>query len=212
MAKVVVITGGRRGIGKSIVDKFLTEGYFVASCSKNEVNLDKPNLLLMKCDVSKLSDVKKFYNKVIKKFSSVDILVNNAGVAFNRKLEEVSIDEIDLTLDTNLKGLIYFTKIFLDKLKESNGFIINIASVAGLKGYSDLSVYCASKFGVVGFSESLRKELKKVKVYCICPGPVATDMWTGLGWIKYPGITKPSNIADKVFDCVVNKPKDLIIK
>jgi len=211
MSKVVVVTGSRRGIGKSIVDKFLEEGYNVAGCSKNEKNIVKDNLLLMQVDVSKISDVKKFYFKVIKKFKDIDVLVNNAGVAFNRSLEDYSIKEIDLTLDTNLRGLIYFTKIFLSKLKDSKGVIISVSSLAGLKGYSSLSVYCASKFGVVGFSESLAKELK-IKVYCVCPGPVGTDMWTGLGWIKYPGITKPSTIANKVFDCVINKPKELVIK
>ncbi len=210
--KVCVVTGGRRGIGKAVVDRFIKEGYYVASCSKNQKAFESYNLLLMKCDVSNIKDVKNFYLKTIKKFKRVDVLVNNAGVAFYKKLNETKIKEIDNMIDVNLKGVIYTTKLFLGKLIESKGTLVNISSVAGLKSYENFSVYCASKYGVVGFSDSLRKELDNVKVYCVCPGPVDTDMWSGFGWIRFPGITKPVTIANKVLDCVNNKYKELIIK
>ena len=154
----------------------------------------------MKCDVSKIKDIKKFHDKIVKKFGRVDVLVNNAGVAFYKKLEDTDLEKIDDTVDVNLIGMIHFTKIFLKQLKRSKGTLVNISSGAGLSPYSNFSVYCASKYGVVGFSESLRKELKNIKVYCICPGPVDTDMYYKL--FKEHPPTKPEDVAKKIFASV----------
>ena len=203
MNQVAVITGGKRGIGKALVKKFLDESYNVASCSKNEKNSEKNNVLVRVCYVSKIKYIKKFYDKVIKKFGRVDILVNNAGVAFYKKLDSTNLKEIDDTIDVNLRGVIYCTKIFLEQLKQSKGTLINISSGAGLSPFSNFSVYCASKYGVVGFSESLREELKDIRVYCVCPGPVDTGMYYKL--FKEHPPTKPGDVAQKIFACIKGK-------
>lgn len=212
MEKVIVVTGGRRGIGKSIVEKFLKEGYNVASCSKNEENKSKENLLLMKCDVSNLNDVKKFYDKVMKKFKRIDVLVNNAGVLTYNKFKDTKIEEINNMIDVDLKGCMYTTKIFYEELKKSKGILVNISSVAGLKPYEGLSIYCAAKYGVVGFSETLRKETKDFKVYCVCPGAVETDMLKQVMKELPKGTMKPEEVGQKVYDCIKGKYKEGIVE
>ncbi|HII93467.1 MAG TPA: SDR family oxidoreductase, partial [Methanosarcina sp.] len=111
-----------------------------------------------------------------------DILINNAGVAYKRRLEETTLEEYEKIIDTNLKGVFLCTKYAIPYIKESkNGKIINISSVGGLHGLPEFSVYCASKFGVNGITESIASELEgEIKVYAVCPGAVDTDMYRSL--------------------------------
>ena len=119
----------------------------------------------------------------IEKFGSntIDILVNNAGVAFNRKLIDTSEEEWDQTINSNLKGAFIFTKAVLPyMISKKSGVILNVSSGAGKVGFSSLSAYCASKFGLVGLPESLVLEVSEhqnIQVLTIFLGEVATKMW-----------------------------------
>jgi NAD(P)-dependent dehydrogenase (short-subunit alcohol dehydrogenase family) len=140
-------------------------------------------VLGMRCDVSIPSQVNSFVKSVMEKFGSntIDILVNNAGVAFNTKLIDTSEEEWDQTINSNLKGAFLFTKAVLPyMISNRSGVILYVNSGAGKAGFSNLSAYCASKFGLVGLAESLALELSEyqnIRVLTIFLGEVATKMW-----------------------------------
>jgi 3-oxoacyl-[acyl-carrier protein] reductase len=141
------------------------------------------NVLGIKCDVSIPSEVNSLVKLAIEKFgsSTIYILVNNAGVAFNRKLIDTSEEEWDQTINSNLKGAFLFTKAALPyMISKKSGVILNVNSGAGKAGFSNLSAYCASKFGLVGLAESLALEVSEhqnIRVLTIFLGEVATKMW-----------------------------------
>ena len=141
------------------------------------------NVLDIKCDVSVSSEVNSLVKSTIGKFgsSTIDILVNNAGVAFNRKLIDTSEEEWDQTINSNLKGAFLFTKAVLPYMISSrSGVILNVNSGAGKSGFSNLSSYCASKFGLAGLAESLALEVSEhhnIRVLTLFLGEVSTKMW-----------------------------------
>jgi len=158
--------------------------------------------LAIQADVRNEEDVKNLISKTVEKFGKLDILVNNAGVAHRKRLEETTLEEYDEIMDTNLKGVFLCTKYAIPHIRNSkNGKIINISSGAGLHGIAELSIYCASKFGVIGITESIASELVgEIKVYAVCPAGVDTDMYWSLFGHK-PEL-KPEHIAKKVLELV----------
>jgi len=170
--KVVAITGGSRGIGKSMGDLFKHHGWNVASCSINSVT--------ERCDVSDPKDVKAWIAKIVERWKKIDVLINNAGIAGANSLEPGESDDLwNRILDVNLSGAYYVSKAALPYLPDG-GRIINIASVLALKGIHDQTAYCAAKHGIVGFTKALSRYLapRKITVNAICPGWVRTDMAT----------------------------------
>ena len=167
----------------------------------------------LKCDVSNYSDVKSLVNKSIKRFGKIDILVNNAGIVYFKSLLDTTEEEWDRTIDINLKGAFLFTKEVLPYMIEnkSGGIIVNVSSGAGKSGFSNLSSYCASKFGMIGLTESVAKEIidNNIKVMAICPGGVDTDMIKDMvndGFNKSnTNFMKPEEVAKKIYDTIVNK-------
>ena len=178
----------------------------IVICGKNKNGMAKTEKELKEmrvdafsfaCDLSKSSDIKKFFNFTVNNFKNIDILVNNAGVACYKNFKDNTEEEINQTIDVNLRGLILTTKYFLPKINR-RGLIINISSGAGKRGYGGLAVYCASKFAVIGFTESLAQELDEIKTVSICPGGVDTQMYYGM-FGEHPGL-KPEHIAGKIVD------------
>jgi 3-oxoacyl-[acyl-carrier protein] reductase len=145
----------------------------------------------IKCDVSIPSQVNSLVKSTIEKFGSktIDIFVNNAGVAFNKKLIDTSEEEWDQTINTNLKGAFLFAKAVLPYMtSKGSGVIINVNSGAGKAGFSNLSAYCASKFGLLGLAESLALEVNaynNIRVMTIFLGQVATKMWQDFDFSYY---------------------------
>ena len=187
--QVALVTGASRGIGKAIAYLFAQEGMNVVICSRNEnqirktaveIQKDTGNLVVpVKTDVRNHIDVDKLVKITINEFGRIDILVNNAGVAIIKPLMETTDHEYDTIIDTNLKGLFFCCRSVLPHMiKRKSGYIINISSGAGKTGFANLSVYCASKFGVIGITESLAGEVSDygIKVVSVCPGTVATQM------------------------------------
>lgn len=203
--KVAVVTGGSRGIGKAVCKALLQQGCKVIFCGKDKENLKKAERELKNhgdakghlADLSKIAEIKKFSDNI----KGLDILVNNAGVAYYKNFEDFSEEEINQTIDVNIRGLILLTKYLLPKMNK-NGLIINISSGAGKRGFGGLAVYCASKFAVIGFAESLAQELKNVKVLSVCPGGVDTDMYMAMSG-RHPAL-KPEHIASKILDICAN--------
>jgi 3-oxoacyl-[acyl-carrier protein] reductase len=191
--KTAIITGSSRGIGKETAI-ILAKSVNVVVCSRTQSEINSTveeikkltgisGVLGIRCDVSIPSQVNSLVKSVMEKFGSnaIDILVNNAGVAFNTKLIDTSEKEWDQTINSNLKGAFLFTKAVLPyMISNRSGVILNVNSGAGKAGYSNLSAYCASKFGLVGLAECLALELSEyqnIRVLTIFLGVVATKMW-----------------------------------
>jgi NAD(P)-dependent dehydrogenase (short-subunit alcohol dehydrogenase family) len=221
-----IVTGSTRGIGKETALLLLKNGMNVIISSKSQDSVDntiqeiylkfpskKENILGLKCDVSKYSDVKSLINESIKNFGSIDILVNNAGIVYFKSLIDTTEEEWDKTIDINLKGAFLFTKEVLPYMikNKSGGVIVNVSSSAGKSGFPHLSAYCSSKFGMIGLTESIAKEVtdNNVKVMAICPGGVDTDMIKNMvndGYNLFNrNLMKPQRVAKKIYDMISNQ-------
>ena len=217
-----IITGSGRGIGKETAILLARKGVNVVVCSRtdSEVNsaveeieklTSKSNVLGVKCDVSISSQINSLIRSTIEKFGSktIDILVNNAGVAFNKKLIDTSEEEWDQTINTNLNGAFLFAKAILPyMIAKRSGVIININSGAGKLGFSNLSSYCASKFGLLGLAESLALEVEgcNIRVLTIFLGQVDTKMWKEFDYRYYEQnrnyMLKPHDVAEKIVEMI----------
>ncbi len=216
--KVALITGAANGIGFADAKLFLLKGAKVAFCDllKNEVEeaekaLKKYGEVFAKtADVRKEKEIRRFTGEVISHYGRVDILVNNAGILPRRgDFSGIRYSRINDTIDTNLKGTLFMTRAVLGSmLKRRSGVIINMSSEAGLAGYGEMAVYCATKFGIRGFSEALSEEVinKGIKVYTICPGPVKTGLNAKFTGEKAIGIP-PEEVAELVVHIAATLPE-----
>ena len=199
MKQTAIVTGSTRDIGKETALLLLQKEFNVIISSWSQQSIDnviqeihdkfpskKENILGIKCDVSQQSELKSLVDISIKTFGKIDILVNNAGIVYFKSRMDTTEEEWDNTIDTNLKGIFLFTKEVLPFMLEnkSDSIIINVSSGAGKSGFPNLSAYCASKFGVIGFTESIANEVadNNVKVMIICPGGVDTNIDWGYCW------------------------------
>jgi len=192
--KVVFITGAGGGIGKAIASAFAREGAKVVVADLKQefvsgvVTLEGHGAVALgvTVDVTNYESVKAAIAKTVATFGTLDVAVNNAGVVGIGSIEEIDSDEWDRVLGVNAKGVFVCTKAELEVLKpKKSGAIINTASIAGKMGMAHLSHYAASKFAVIGFSNSIAKEvaLDGITVNTVCPGIVGTGMWRGEGGI-----------------------------
>ncbi len=226
--KTAIVTGSGRGIGRAIAIALAKEGCKVVICSRTQKEIDSVakeikkagyEALAVKVDVSNPDDVKNMVAKTLEKFGSVDILVNNAGISVYKMMLQTTEEEYENVMSTNLKGVFLCIKEALPHMiRQRNGVIINISSVLGRHGSKNFSVYSASKFGVIGLTESISEELPEgIKIYAVCPGGVATrmqnQMFKGkrfmqrvIGKSKYMAakhfklIMKPERVAEKVLE------------
>jgi 3-oxoacyl-[acyl-carrier protein] reductase len=224
--KTAIITGSSRGIGKETAIILAKKPVNVVVCSRSQSEISSAveeinkltgnsSVLGIKCDVSIPSQVNSLVRSTIEKFGSktIDILVNNAGVAFNKKLIDTSEEEWDQTTNTNLKGAFLFTKVVLPyMISKKSGVILNVNSGAGKVGFSNLSAYCASKFGLSGLAESLALEVNahknNIRVLTIFLGQVATKMWEDfdLGYYEKNKnkMLSPQDVAAKIVEMIFN--------
>ncbi|MDQ6679020.1 MAG: SDR family oxidoreductase [Acidobacteriota bacterium] len=188
--KFAVVTGGARGIGRSIAESLLDAGASVAICSKSASSLDRALAELSPrgavigrvTDVGNPDQVASFFSFVDDHFPSLDILVNNAGVGIFRNVAELSIEEWRATLDTNLSGAFFCSHAAVPRFrKRGEGYIINISSLAGKNAFAGGAAYNASKFGLNGFSEAMMLDYRQenIRVSEILPGSVSTGFDSG---------------------------------
>lgn len=187
--KVVIITGGARGIGAEIVKLLAQQGYSVVlnyNKSEESAELIKEELLddgkfveIFKADISKKEEVKSLVEFVIKKFGKIDVLVNNAGISQIKLFTEILDEEWNEILQTNLNSVFYCTQECLKQMiKQQSGCIINISSIWGETGASCEVAYSATKAAINGMTKALAKEvgLSNIRVNAIAPGIIDTDM------------------------------------
>jgi len=191
--KKAIITGGSKGLGKATAIAFAKLGIDVAITGRNEEKLKETvselkslgvNVTYEVFDVANYEEVKVGIKNIILNLGTVDILVNNAGIAAFGTLNEMDPTLWEAIIKTNILGMYYVTKEVLPYLIEKNeGDIINISSTAGLSGNASTSAYSASKFAVIGMSQSLMKEVRKnnIRVNTLTPSTIATDMALDLG-------------------------------
>lgn len=184
--KTAFITGGSKGIGYGIAESLLKEGMNVAITSRTQQAADEAAVKLSKIgtgkviglasDVRDLDSQKAAVEKTVKTFGGIDVLVANAGLGHFANVLDMTPDQWNETIDTNLTGVFYSVKAALDAIIKSQGYIITIASLAGTNFFPTASAYNASKFGLVGFTQAIMLDLrdKGVKVSTIMPGSVAT--------------------------------------
>ena len=177
----VFISGASRGIGKSIANYFADNDYKVIGTSRNDFEFDNKseNLIPIKLDITSRDDIKECFNELKSKDLLPDILINNAGITSDQIFLKMKDDDWDNVISTNLTGTYNLTKIFIrNMIKNKNGRIINISSVAGLMGNPGQVNYSSSKSALNGFTKSLAKEIgsRKITVNSIAPGFIDTDM------------------------------------
>ena len=185
--QVVVITGASSGIGKRLAIDLAARGAVVAGCGRSidrlrdtlkEVRRASPSSAMIGCDVSDPEQVQGMIAKIVADLGKIDVLVNNAGVGMRKPFLQTDLKTIEEIIRVNYLGAVYCTKAVLPHmLARQTGHIVNISSAAGLIGTVNMAAYCASKFAMNGWSESLYHELKPLGIHVsiVCPGPVATD-------------------------------------
>ena len=177
----VFISGASRGIGKSIANYFAENNYKVIGTSRNNFEFDNKseNLIPIKLDITSRDDIKECFNELKSKDLLPDVLINNAGITSDQLFLKMKDDDWDNVISTNLTGTYNLTKIFIrNMIKNKNGRIINISSVAGLMGNPGQVNYSSSKSALNGFTKSLAKEIgsRNITVNSIAPGFIDTDM------------------------------------
>ncbi|MGD9487388.1 MAG: SDR family oxidoreductase [Calditrichaceae bacterium] len=183
--QTAIITGGGSGIGKAIGSALINEGVNVILASRRlgllqtaaeEFNkTGRGKAVAVECDLRVKEDIVNLVKTSKENFPSIDILVNNSGLGIQKKIVELTDDEWDLVMDTNLKGAFMLTREVLPTMiRQKSGYIMNIASQAAKHGYPDAGVYCASKFGLAGFAEALQQEVREygIRVHSLNPGLV----------------------------------------
>ncbi|TPN54129.1 SDR family NAD(P)-dependent oxidoreductase [Mesorhizobium sp. B1-1-7] len=187
MGKVALVTGASSGIGEATAAALAAAGAKVAVAARRADRLDMlvgriekagGKALAIEADIAKSGDITAMVDKIVSEWSRLDILVNNAGVMLLSPAAEADLDDWRRMIELNLIGLMAATKAALPHLKAAKGHVVNISSVAGRVANPGASAYAATKFGVVAFSESLRREVyvDKVRITVIEPGLVRTEL------------------------------------
>lgn len=189
--QIALVTGGGTGIGRAFTEALASGGVCVVIASRREEILRRAaaeinsqcgseRVLSYKCDLTDAGQADSLIQWVIGEFGSIDILINNSGLAVPEVAAEITDEGWDTVLDTNLKGAMRLTRAVLPHmLSRDFGDIVNVSSQAGKHGYADVPSYCASKFGLLGFAEAVRDDVRKhganVRVFNFCPGLVDVE-------------------------------------
>lgn len=186
--KVALITGGTKGIGYGIAEALLNQGFKVAITGRDQESTEavvkelasktnSENLVIgLEADVRQLESQEKAVKATLDAFGQLDLVVANAGLGHFGSIEDLTVDQWNAVIDTNLTGVFNSIKASVDALKESKGYYITISSLAGTNFFAGGSAYNASKFGVTGFTQAVMLDLRKygIKVSTIMPGSVST--------------------------------------
>jgi len=219
--KVVLITGGSKGIGFGIAEALVSKRARVAITSRSKKaaedaaaklnRLGKGEAIGIQSDVSDAQAQQHAVQEVLARWGRLDVLVANAGVGHFGSIETLSIEQWKETIDTNLSGVFYGVKAAVPALRESKGYIITIASLAGTNFFEGGTAYNASKFGLVGFTQAAMLDLRKygIKVATIMPGSVATEFNDHVPTEKDAWKIQPEDIGQLVVDLLQMNPRTL---
>jgi 3-oxoacyl-[acyl-carrier protein] reductase len=189
--QVALLTGGGTGIGRAFAQALATNGATVVIASRREgilgqtaeeINRDcgAERVFPYTVDIRECAQIDSLVNHIIERWQSLDVLINNSGLAVPETVDQISEEAWDTVMDTNLRGVMQLVRgVLPHMIKNDFGDIVNISSQAGKHGYADVPSYCASKFGLLGYAESLRDHVRKVganiRVFNFCPGLVDVE-------------------------------------
>ena len=220
--KSAIVTGATRGIGRAVARALLDRGARVFICARTEADVEQTVATLSEefgdrvlgaaCDVRRFDQVRSLFARVRDSLSGVDLLINNAGIGSRSYVENMSVEEWDSTIQTNLSGVFYCSHEALPLMKQrGGGYIINIGSLAGKNAFPGGAAYCASKFALIGFSEALMQEVRydHIRVSYVMPGSVNTSF--GRGGEQNPSSWKlaPEDVATAVLNLIEMDPRAL---
>ena len=219
----ILITGASRGVGEALTLRFAGQGRKVFALARTRNQLDSlversgSSVVPFAVDISDRDAVEDAISEIESDHGGVDVLVNNAGVVQNIDFAEQSFEVMERIIDVNLKGTLYCTRLTVPHMiRRKRGRIINISSVAGVRGIPGQAAYCASKHGMNGFADALAQELipHGIVVSSICPGGIDTPLWDK-ETNPYPGdidkVIKPDEIVDMV-EFLLNQPSGTMYK
>ena len=218
--KVAYITGGTKGIGFGIAQVLLKHGIKVAVSGRKQEDAEEAARILsdddtkvfgIASDVKNFEDEKAAVSEIVKKFGRLDYVIANAGLGIFKPVDELSLEEWNDMIDTNLNGVFHTMKASIDELKKSEGYFISIASLAGTNFFEKGSGYNASKFGVVGFTQAAMIDLRKynIKVSTIMPGSVSTYFNGNEPSDKDSWKIQPEDLGELVVDIFKMNPRAL---
>ena len=219
--KVAFITGGSKGIGYGIAEAMLKEGMLVAISGRRKASLDSAvsalnanspgQIIGIQGDAKSYSDQEIAVKMILDKWGKLDVVIANAGVGHFAAIEDLSVEEWNDTIDTNLTGVFYSIKSSISALKESEGYIFTIASLAGTNFFETASAYNASKFGLVGFTQAVMLDLRKhgIRVSTIMPGSVSTEFNNNTPSDKDAWKIQPEDLGQMLVDLLKLNPRTL---
>ena len=219
--KTALITGGSKGIGLAIAEAMVAKGYNVVITARNQaevleaahnLNAFAPGRAIgIQADARDYASQVAAVAKAVSEFGSLDVLVANAGVGIFKPVQDLTLEDWDTVIDTNLTGVFYSVKASIPALEASSGYILTISSLAGKNPFEFGAAYNASKFGLNGFSEAIMMDLRKlgIKVSYIMPGSVATYFNGHTPDEKDAWKIQPEDIAQIVTDLLEMNPRTL---
>lgn len=218
--KVAYITGGTKGVGYGIAKILLENGVSVAFTGRRKEDVEKvenelkqysANVLGLISDVKNLEDELNAVKSIIEKFGRLDFVIANAGLGIFKPVDELSSEEWNDMIETNLTGVFYTLKASVEELKKTEGYYITISSLAGANFFENGAGYNASKFGVVGFTQAAMIDLRKynIKSTVIMPGSVATNFNGNTPSEKDAWKIQPEDIGSLVLDILKMNPRVL---
>ncbi|WP_437306374.1 SDR family oxidoreductase [Sorangium sp. So ce388] len=226
--KIALITGASRGIGRASALALSREGAVVVGVARTAADLDALERelraaggrgLMIEADVTRAASVAACVERAVGELGRIDLLVNNAGIGGYRPFLEWSEDDYDRIMATNMKGTWLFCREVIPHMRrQGGGHIINVASVAGLQGYANEAIYCASKFAQVGLTQALDREFwqENIKVSAVCPGGVETHFAIGdgrtAGSERMQGFSTAEDVAEAVVLAALPRDRSRIVQ
>lgn len=211
MGKLLVVTGGTKGIGRAVVFKFASKGFDIITCSRNQDDLDslakiittefKINFSAFRADLSKKEDTELFLDFIREKSAKVDVLINNTGLFEPGQVHNEAEGVLERMIETNLYSAYRLTRGLVGGMVErKEGYIFNICSTASITPYTNGGSYCISKYALFGMTKVLREEMKpyNVKVTAVLPGATLTASWEGVS-LPPERFVKAEDIAETIF-------------
>jgi short-subunit dehydrogenase len=212
MNKLIVVTGGSKGIGRAIIEKFASQGFDVATCARNKEDLKKLESEIQKkypavavhttpADMADMQQTKSFVTFINGLKRPVDVLVNNAGYFVPGSISTEPEGTLESMIHANLYSAYHTTRGLVQAMKEKkSGHIFNMCSIASIKAYSNGGSYAITKFALLGFSKCLREELKEfgIRVTAILPGATRTASWDGSDEPD-ERFMKPEDVAETIY-------------
>ncbi|MFD2744656.1 MULTISPECIES: SDR family oxidoreductase [Sphingobacterium] len=216
--KVAYITGGTKGIGYGIAQVLVKNGVKVAISGRNLQDVEKAkkslgseNVLALQSNVTKFEDEVKAVEEIVATFGKLDVVIANAGVGKFAPIDQLSLDDWNAMIDTNLTGVFHTLKATVDQLKQQKGYYISIASLAGTNFFANGAGYNASKFGVVGFTQAAMLDLRSHDIKCttIMPGSVTSHFADHTPSEEDAWKIQPSDLGEMIVDLLQMNPNVL---